>query len=188
MRKDAVAQWRDTTRVADDHYGSQSYCDPRRQNCACSSQQVADRPVPDGRAHMSTCRSVAVAGRRESRIPCGSRNIGIKRCPYHAATSDHPSFPSARPGHRPRAPRGRQYMPSAASSGTDGGRASRRRQRRRYSMTRSARASIAGGSLTPMALAVFALTTNSTDVGNSTGRSPGFAPRRILSTNPAMCA
>jgi hypothetical protein len=37
----------------------------------------------------------------------------------------------------------------------------------------------------PSALAVLRLTTSSNFVGCSTGRSAGFAPRKILSTNSA---
>jgi hypothetical protein len=51
-----------------------------------------------------------------------------------------------------------------------------------YSITSSARASSVGGMVTPIALAVVMLTTSSTLVGNSTGRSAGFAPLTILST------
>src|SRR5262245_6761016 len=41
------------------------------------------------------------------------------------------------------------------------------------------------GIVSPRALAVFRLITNSNLVGCSTGRSPGFAPRRILSVSTA---
>ena len=51
-----------------------------------------------------------------------------------------------------------------------------------YSITSSARASRVGGIVSPSALAVFRLMTSSNLVGCSTGRSAGFAPRRILST------
>ena len=52
----------------------------------------------------------------------------------------------------------------------------------RYSITSSARASSVGGTVRPSTLAVIRLTTRSNLVGCSTGRSAGFAPRRILST------
>jgi hypothetical protein len=52
----------------------------------------------------------------------------------------------------------------------------------RYSMTWSARSSNDCGIVSPSALAVFKLMTNSNLVGCSTGRSAGFAPLRILST------
>src|SRR5262249_8661334 len=51
-----------------------------------------------------------------------------------------------------------------------------------HSMTSSARASRVGGTSMPSALAVIRLMTRSNLVGCSTGRSPGFAPRIILST------
>ena len=54
-----------------------------------------------------------------------------------------------------------------------------------HSMTSSARASSVGGTSRPSALAVFRLTTRSKRVGCSTGKSDGFAPLRILSTNAA---
>jgi hypothetical protein len=54
-----------------------------------------------------------------------------------------------------------------------------------HSMTSSARASSDGGRVRPKVFAVCKLITNSNRVGCSTGRSAGFAPRRILSTNSA---
>src|SRR5262249_44627400 len=54
-----------------------------------------------------------------------------------------------------------------------------------HSITSSARARSVGGISRPSALAVVRLTTSSNLVGCSTGRSAGFAPRRILSTNSA---
>jgi hypothetical protein len=53
---------------------------------------------------------------------------------------------------------------------------------RLHSITSSARASSVGGISRPSALAVIRLMTRSNLVGCSTGRSAGFAPRRILST------
>jgi len=44
-----------------------------------------------------------------------------------------------------------------------------------------------GGSVRPMAWAVFRLMTNSNCIGCSTGRSAGVAPLRILSTYVAAC-
>src|SRR4029453_18873744 len=46
----------------------------------------------------------------------------------------------------------------------------------------SARNIIVGGIVRPSDLAVLRFTTNSNSVGCSTGRSPGFGPFRILST------
>ena len=54
-----------------------------------------------------------------------------------------------------------------------------------HSTTRSARASTDWGIAIPRARAVFRLIARSNFVGCSIGRSPGFAPFRILSTNPA---
>jgi len=51
-----------------------------------------------------------------------------------------------------------------------------------HSITSSARARIEGGMVSPSAFAVFRLITISNFVGCSIGRSPGFAPLRILST------
>src|SRR5262249_39840343 len=73
-------------------------------------------------------------------------------------------------------------------------RARRERQRRRaaeqrdelaarpHSITSSARVRSVGAISMPIAFAVFRLITISNLVGCSTGMSPGFAPRRILST------
>src|SRR6266566_3756521 len=54
-----------------------------------------------------------------------------------------------------------------------------------YSITSSARARSEGGTARPSAFAVLRLTESTTLVGNSTGRSPGAAPCRILSTKYA---
>ena len=54
-----------------------------------------------------------------------------------------------------------------------------------HSITSTACFTMDSGIVTPRALAAFRLTAMSTRVGPSTGRSPGFAPLRILSTNPA---
>src|SRR5262249_16851449 len=55
-------------------------------------------------------------------------------------------------------------------------------QCRDHSITSSARSRKDSGSLRPSALATVRLTTSSNFVGCSTGSSPAFAPRRILST------
>ena len=52
-------------------------------------------------------------------------------------------------------------------------------QKARYSMTSSARASIAGAISRPSVFAVLVLMTNSNFVGWITGRSAGFSPLRI---------
>src|SRR5215470_15785353 len=54
-----------------------------------------------------------------------------------------------------------------------------------YWITSSARASSEGGIVSPSALAVLRLMTSSNLEGCSTGRSAGFVPLRILSTNDA---
>src|SRR6516162_7883481 len=54
-----------------------------------------------------------------------------------------------------------------------------------HSITSSARASSVGGKSRPSALAVFKLTTSSYFVGACTGRSAGFSPLRMRSTEPA---
>ena len=54
-----------------------------------------------------------------------------------------------------------------------------------YSITSSAMASTPAGMARPSTLAVVRLMARSNLVGCSTGRSPGFVPRRILSTNSA---
>src|SRR5262249_29646056 len=51
-----------------------------------------------------------------------------------------------------------------------------------HPITSSARARTAAGTLMPIALAVLTLITSSNLVGNSTARSPGFAPLRIFCT------
>jgi len=51
-----------------------------------------------------------------------------------------------------------------------------------HSITSSAMLSSEGGTVRPSACAVIKLTTSSNFVGCSTGISPGFVPRRILST------
>jgi hypothetical protein len=56
---------------------------------------------------------------------------------------------------------------------------------RRYSISSSAPKSMAGGTVSPSALAVFRLITSSNFVGCSTGRSAGFAPFKILTTDVA---
>src|SRR5262249_5817480 len=56
----------------------------------------------------------------------------------------------------------------------------------RHSITSSAMASTFDGTVIPSALAVVRLMTSSNFVGCSTGISPGFVPRRILSTKSAV--
>src|SRR4026207_347366 len=54
-----------------------------------------------------------------------------------------------------------------------------------YLITLSALASTFGGIVRPICFAVFTLMTSANFVGASTGREPGLAPLRILSTNTA---
>jgi hypothetical protein len=54
-----------------------------------------------------------------------------------------------------------------------------------YSINSSALVSRIGGTVRPSAFAVLRLMMNSNLLGNSTGRSAGFAPLRILSTRAA---
>src|SRR5262245_9930745 len=54
-----------------------------------------------------------------------------------------------------------------------------------HSMTSSARTSTDGGIINPRAFAALSLMTSSSLVGNSTGKSPGLAPLRILFTYAA---
>src|SRR5262245_42648310 len=56
---------------------------------------------------------------------------------------------------------------------------------RTHSITSSARSRNESGTVKPIALAVVRLMTSSNLDGCSTGISPGFVPRRILSTNSA---
>ena len=62
-----------------------------------------------------------------------------------------------------------------------------RSKKDRYSMTSSAAISKPGGTVKPSAFAVLRLTTVSNFVGVCTGRSAGFAPRRMRSTKDAPC-
>src|SRR5262249_36945278 len=55
-----------------------------------------------------------------------------------------------------------------------------------HSITSSARSRIDGGMARPSAVAVLRFTGISNLVGNCTGRSPGFAPRRMRSTYVAV--
>jgi hypothetical protein len=61
-------------------------------------------------------------------------------------------------------------------------RANALRKKHRYSITSSARTKIVGGIVRPNAFAVLRFTIKSNLVGCSTGMSPAFTPRKILST------
>jgi hypothetical protein len=58
----------------------------------------------------------------------------------------------------------------------------RRRKAARYSITSSARTSRDEGTVMPSAFAVLILIASNNLLGNSTGKSPGAVPCRILST------
>jgi hypothetical protein len=75
-------------------------------------------------------------------------------------------------------------LTSKADTATDGRHVAKvpRADMVRYSITSSALASNAGGTIRPRALAVFILITSSNLVGCSTGRSEGLVPLRTLST------
>ena len=57
--------------------------------------------------------------------------------------------------------------------------------RSNYSITSSARSRIDRGTVSPSAVAVLRFTTISNLVGSCTGRSPGFAPRRMRADDMA---
>ena len=67
-------------------------------------------------------------------------------------------------------------------SGACGGKWGPRRSKPSYSISLSARESTEGGKLIPSAFAAFRFSASSNLVGCAMGRSPGFAPLRILST------
>ena len=83
---------------------------------------------------------------------------------------------------RKRSPWWSMLLIEASSCSVYGGKALRRQRPPGHSMTSSAVASSAGGTVRPKALAVFRLMTSLKRVGCSMGRSPGFAPFNILST------
>jgi hypothetical protein len=73
-------------------------------------------------------------------------------------------------------------------SGLSGPKSARNGSGRPHSITFSARSRNDSGIVSPSALAVVRLITSANLVGCSTGRSAGFAPRRILSTSSAARA
>ena len=98
----------------------------------------------------------------------------------HTSTST-PNITTARLGPLPMLPPTTASAPPG-SAGTDGKTRRRRGAAVCYRMTSSARRSIDCGIVSPSAFAVFKLISSSNLVGCSTGRSPGLAPFRILST------
>jgi hypothetical protein len=83
---------------------------------------------------------------------------------------------SATPGQCPLYPRKLTSEPPSSALGPEGD------IRGVYSITSSARTRTDDGISNPSALAALLLTISSSLVGNSTGRSPGLAPFRILFT------
>src|SRR5262249_13041171 len=115
-----------------------------------------DRPTLDPAEFMQSL--------RKSGDPfAGGRTRALTRKP------DSPKLPGLLRTHRER-PRGRAAEQRNELAATD------------HSITSSAWASNDGGTLRPSACAVIRLMTSSNLVGCSTGKSPGLAPRRILST------
>src|SRR5262249_26114897 len=89
------------------------------------------------------------------------------------------SLPRTRPGGQGTSPKfvrrcAPTYVPIVATPAPCDG--------ARYSITSMARSRIDGGTSRPSALAVLRFTIISNFVGSCTGRSPGFAPRRMRST------
>ncbi len=93
---------------------------------------------------------------------------------------EHPAKPTAARRSWARWSSTPRCYTSASAWTSTGARASTR-----YSITWSARSSSVCGIVSPSAFAVFVLMTNSNLIGCSIGRSEGFAPLRILSTNDA---
>jgi hypothetical protein len=89
---------------------------------------------------------------------------------------------AARSGHCQVMARSDHSDPAAANAACARRRGHRIECRADYSITSLARSRIEVGSSMPIALAVLRLTTNSNLVGNSTGKSAGLAPWRILAT------
>src|SRR6516165_5071724 len=122
---------------------------------------------------------------------CGSIHSGFgsaiqtchKEAPGRAPrASGLPKYPPARPRRdAPQRPRTARINVRFAPKATE----VLRWRRASYSITSSASASSVGGTPRPKALAVLRLITNSNLVACWTGKSEGFAPLRILSTNVA---
>ena len=101
------------------------------------------------------------------------------KSPRHTSTLPNPDLsasapmsPSASCGHDTASARGSNVPIPAVS----------RSSKRSYSITPSARTRKDSGTVSPSAFAVVRLTMRSNLLGCSTGRSAGFAPRKILST------
>src|SRR5262245_28384646 len=114
--------------------------------------------------------AVYVAGFPQSLAKRGCvESIPLRRCAVEESDCRHCRLLPAR-SERPRSRAAEQRDELAAAA---------------HSITSSARRRKASGIFSPSTLAVVRLTTRSNLVGCSTGRSAGFAPRRILSTYSA---
>src|SRR5262245_2944472 len=102
-------------------------------------------------------------------------NQGCSKCPRSNSFSGSEHHDDDRPLCR--------RSPSLASVSSP--RVGRKGRYVTHSITSSATANIAGGTLTPSALAVFRFMTSSNVVGCSIGKSLGLAPLKILSTYTA---
>jgi hypothetical protein len=91
----------------------------------------------------------------------------------------------AKSGRCPRYPRKRTWISRAVTSALCQKQTFRAAAKIPYSISWSARDINDAGIVSPSAFAVVKLMMNSNLVGCSTGISPGFAPRKILSTMPA---
>lgn len=103
----------------------------------------------------------SISSRREARASWGAIGAGVGLCPQFL-------------------PPRRNFMHRS-----ERGEASQADLGQTYSITSSARNKVAVGSVIPIAFAVFRLIANSKRSGCSTGRSAGFAPRKIFATNEA---
>ncbi len=163
---------------------------------------------PPLRLRCATLATLRLAPRARARAPilCRSRSSGCAPCrscrTSRATLARHTASTVGRSlGGASRQRRGRSRTRSRARCGARGahGRTrawSTRRSRQPlggvgrvgrapYSITWSARHRTDCGIVSPIALAVLRLITSSNLVGCSTGRSPGLAPFRILSTKVA---
>jgi hypothetical protein len=110
---------------------------------------------------------------REGSGPNGRMSVPIKSRP-HRPEMRLPLYPES--GHS-------LGSPSCLKSANN--RLMHRSKQHRHSITSSARSSSEVGTSTLSAFAVLRFTTSSNLVGCSTGRSPGFAPLKILSMKTA---
>ena len=120
---------------------------------------------------------------KESKDPGGAAHRGSQSficAPMSALGLSHQFWPTQAMSAFPPKATKKADVPDWSLSANSG--CEQSQQRNRYSITSSAWASSVGGIVRPRALAVVRLMMRSNFVGCSTGMSPGFAPRRILST------